>query len=208
MVLDPKGMEAGWYHSISGNALAKGGPATYEQEALFFTYYCNTITNKIELGDETSTWFYIWVNQLNWFAKYIDEFSVKKQPVYLLTHKNGEIKGYPAYEGIHNGSSNTGTTFSRAVIILRQGQSPYVPVTQKQYLKAFLLYNQKKLPESLAVMEKGYIVKTDTQEKESKQRGLESIAKNTRPEAVERWKADYLKNYKTDKQKKKHGLLT
>jgi hypothetical protein len=35
---------------------------------------------------------------------------------------------------------------------------------------------------------------------------LESIAKNNRPDAVERRKADYLKNYKTDKQRKEEWI--
>jgi hypothetical protein len=201
---EPKGIEAGWYRSISGNALVKGGPAPYGLNALFLTYYCNS--NKIELGDETSTWFYIWANQFNWFAKPITEFSVKKQPVYLLTRKNGEINGYPVYEGIHNGSSNTGTTFSRAIIITPQGQSPYVPVTQKQYLKAFLLYKEQDLPKALAGIEKGFVVKTDAQEEEAKQKALAGIEKNNKPDAVERRKAEYLKNYKTDKQKKEEWI--
>ena len=203
---DPKGIEAGWYRSISGNALVKGGPAPYKLSALFLTYYCNNYEKKIELGDETGTWFYVWANQFNWFAEYIKEFSVKKQAVYLLTRKNEEIDGYPVYEGIHNGTSNTGTTYSRAIIITRQGQSPYVPVTQKQYLKAFLLYNEKKLPESLAGIEKGFVVKTDAEEKEAKQKALAGIEKNNRADAVERRKAEYLKNYKTDRQRKDENI--
>ena len=117
-----------------------------------------------------------------------------------MTVKSGEISGYPVYEGIHNGTSNTGTTYSRAVIIIRPGQSPYIPVTQKQYLKAFLLYNEKEFPESMASIEKSYVVKTDAQEEEEKQKVLKSIEKNTKPDAVERRKADYLKHYKTGKQ--------
>ncbi|MFI5133086.1 MAG: hypothetical protein ACHQEB_02065 [Chitinophagales bacterium] len=201
---EPKGIEAGWYRSISGNALVKAGPAPYELQALFLGYYCNT--NNIELLPETSTWFYIWANQFNWFADFVKEFSVKKQPVYLLTKKTGEINGYPIYEGIHNENSNTGIKFSRSIIITRSGQSPYVPVTQKQYLKAFLLYNEKQLPETLAGIEKGFVVKTDAQEEEEKQKVLASIEKNTKPDAVERRKVDYLKNYKTDKQSKEEWI--
>jgi len=201
---EPKGIEAGWYRSISGKALVIGGPVPYELESLFLSYYCNT--NKIELLPETGTWFYIWANQFNWFAKFIKEFSVKKQPVYLLTQKSGEIDGYPFYEGIHNENSNTGIKYSRAIIITRPGQSPYIPVTRKQYLKAFLLFNEKELPESIAGIEKGFKVKTDAQEEESKQKALESISKNNRPEAVERRKAEYLKNYKTDKQSKEEWI--
>ena len=203
---DPKGLEAGWYRSISGRAMVKGGPAPYELQAIFLPYYCNT--NKIELMEETDTWFYIFVNQFNWFATPINYFSVKKQPVYLLTAKDGEINGYPAYKGINNDNSYGGGKHSRAIIIARPGQSPYVPVTQKQYLKAFLLYNEKKLAESLAGIEKSYVVKTDAQEEAEKQKVLESFAKSYKPEAVERRKADYLKNYKSSKQSKEDFITT
>src|SRR6185369_13401884 len=171
---NPKGMEAGWYRSITGDALIKGGPAPYELESLFFPYYCNS--DKIELMPETGTWFYIWANQFNWFASFVKEFSVKKQPVFLLTRRSGEIGGYPAYEGINNGSSNTGTTYSRAVIITRQNQSPFTAVTRKQYLKAFILYNEKKLPESIAGIESGYKV-TNNAEKQKKEEWIAQTKK-------------------------------
>jgi hypothetical protein len=203
---EPKGIEAAWYRTISGRALVKGGPAPYAFNALFLAYYCNTNINKTELGDETGTWLYIWANQFNWFAEYIKYFSVKQQPVYLLTAKSGEINGYSVYEGIHNENSNTGIKYSRAIIITRTGQSPYIPVTQKQYLKAFLAYQEQDLPKSLAGIEKGFVVKTDAQEEEAKQKALEGIAKNNRPEAVERRKAEYMKNYKTDKQRKEEWI--
>ncbi|MEO8404572.1 MAG: hypothetical protein ABI480_08260 [Chitinophagaceae bacterium] len=200
----PKGIEAGWYRGISGKALVKGGPAPYGLNVILLTYFCNT--NKIQLGDETGTWAYVWANQFNWFAEYVKEFSIKKQPVYLLTQRDGEINGYPVYKGQHNENSNTGIKYSHAVIITRSGQSPYIPVTKKEYLKAFLLFNEKKLTESLAGIEKGFIVKTDAQEEEAKQKGLESIAKTYSANVVERRKAEYLKNYKPEKQKKEEWL--
>ena len=203
---EPKGIEAEWYRSNSGNSLVKGGSVPYELNAFFLAYYCNTGTNKIELGDETGTWLYVWANQFNWFAEYVKYFSVKNQPVYLLTPQVGEFNGYPLYKGIHNENSNTGIKYSRSIIITRSGQSPCVPVTQKQYLKAFLLYNEKKLPETVAGIEKGFVVKTDAQEEEAKQKALESIAKNNRADAVERQKVAYLKNYKPDKQKKEEWI--
>jgi len=199
----PKGIEAGWYRSISGRGMVTGGPAPYALEAILLGYYCNT--NKVELLPETETWVYIWANQINWFADPVSYFTVKKQQVYLLTRKSGEINGYPIYEGMHNDKSYS-IKYSRSIIISRPGQSPYVPVTQKQYLKAFLLYNEKQMTESLAGTEKSYVVKTDAQEEEEKQKVFEGIAKNYRAEAVERRKADYLKNYKTSKQVKEEWI--
>ena len=206
----PNGMEAGWYHSISGNAAVKTGPVPYALDALFLAYHCS-YEKKIESesetrGGETGTWFYVWANQLNnWFADYIKFYIIQKQPVYLLNKKIGALNGYPLYEGILNGTSNTGTSYSRAVIITRTGQSPYLPVTQKQFLKAFLNYNEKKFPKALA-FETNRTVKTDAQEEEAKKGGLEYIAKGYKADAVERRKADYLKNYKTDQQRKEANI--
>ena len=204
---DPRGIEVRWYRNMVNDPLVINGSTPYQLNAMFQIYYCLN-ENKIQLGDETSTWMYVYANHFNWFMEYNHDFTVKKNPVYLLTKKVGEMQGYPVFEGIHNGTSNTGTRYSRAVILTRNGQSPYVPVTQKQYLKAFLLFNEKKLPEALAGIERGYKIKTDAEEEAEKQKTLESIAKNNKPDAVERRKAEYLKNYKTDKQKKEEWIAT
>ena len=200
----PKGIEAGWYRGISGKALVKGGAVPYGLNAMLSPYFCNS--NKMQLADESGTWLYVWANQFNWFAEYISEFLIKQQPVYLLTQRDGEINGFAVYKGQHNEHSNTGIKYSRAVIITRNGQSPYIPVTKKEYLKAFILFNGKKLPEALAGIEKGFIVKTDALEEDAKQKALESIAKNYSANVVERRKTEFLKNYKTDKQQKEEWL--
>ena len=200
---EPKGIEAGWYRSISGRALVKGGPAPYELNALFLTYYCNT--NKIELGDETATWFYVYANHFNWFLEYDDNFTVKKNRVYLLTKKVGELHGYPVYEGIHNGTSNTGTKYSRAIIITRSGQSPYLPVTRKQYLMLYIKRYEQEKAKQLPILE-NMPVKSDAEEELNKQKGLEKIEKTTTPDRLERAKSNYLRSYTTDKQRKDENL--
>jgi hypothetical protein len=199
---DPKGIEAGWYRSISGDAAVKAGPVPYALDALFLAYYCNTYEKKIEPGGETGTWFYVWANQLNsWFAEYIKYYIIQKQPVYLLNKKAGVLNGYPVYEGIYNGTSNTGTRYSRAVIMTRDGQSPYLPVTQKQFLKAFLNYNEKKFPKTLE-FQKNRTVKTDEEEEAEKKKNLEIIERVTPADKLARAKDNYLRNYVTSKQRK------
>ena len=196
----PKGIEAQWYRSISGEAAVKGGPVPYALNALFPAYFCNTYENKIEAGDETGTWFYVWANQLNsWFAKYIKYYIIQKQSVFLLNKRIGELNGYPLYEGNYNQTSNTGTRYSRAIILTRNGQSPYLPVTQKQFLKSFLNYNEKRFVKSLDAQEKR-VVKTDVEEESNKQKYLESLVRNTPANKLEKAKDNFLKNYVTDRQ--------
>ena len=198
---EPKGIEAGWYHSISGNAMVKSGPVPYELDAFFNAYFCNNYENKIEKGGETGTWFYVWANQFNWFAKYVNIYVIQKQPVYLLQKKMGSLNGYPLYEGIYNGTSNTGTRYSRAIIITRTGQSPYLPVTRKQFLKAFLNYNEKKFPKALE-FQKNRAVKTDAEEEAEKKENLKTIERVTPADKLARAKDNYLRNYVTSKQRK------
>ncbi|MFN2440360.1 MAG: hypothetical protein ABR503_14250, partial [Chitinophagaceae bacterium] len=63
---NPKGIEAGWYRSMSGyNSSVNSNADSYVLNALFKAYYCNTNVNKLLLGGETSTWFYVWANKFS-----------------------------------------------------------------------------------------------------------------------------------------------
>jgi hypothetical protein len=128
------------------------------------------------LGDETATWFYVYANQFNWLVENDDNFTVKKNRVYLLTKKVGELQGYPVYEGIHNGTSNTGTKYSRAIIIARTGQSPYVPVTRKQYLMLYLKRYEQEKGKQLSTFEK--IPVGDRQRKEENLKKFNKMYEN------------------------------
>ena len=200
---EPRGIEAGWYRSMEGyNSSINSNATSYVLNALFKAYYCNTNVNKMLLGNETGTWFYVWANKFSWFVQTVDEFTINQQPVYLLTPKEGEFKGYSLHKGLHNENSNTGIKYSRAIIITRKGQSPYVAVTRKQYLQAFLKYNEKKLPEELASIEKNTPVKTEEQEEANKRIQLEKIEKTTATARVAKAKESFLQGYVTDKQRK------
>ena len=202
---DPKGMEAQWYRGITGDAAVKNGPGPYSLEALFLANYCNGKT--IEKGGETGTWFYIWANQVSgWFAEYEKYYRMKTQPVFLLQKKVGQLNGYPLYEGLYNGSGYS--RYSRYIIIMRDGSSPYVPVSQKRFLQAFLNYNEKRFAKNYqAELEGSKRFKTAEEEEAIRQDGLKRIEKSYTPASWERRKADYLKNYKTDKQQKEEWLI-
>src|ERR1035437_1985120 len=179
---EPKGIEASWLRNISGNPAVKAGPVPYALDALFLAYHCS-YEKKIESesetrGGETGTWFYVWANQLNnWFAEYIKFYIIQKQPVYLLPKKIGALNDYPLYEGNYN---RTGESDSRAIILTRTGQSPYLPITQKQFLKAFLNYNEKKFPKTLS-FQTNRTVLTDEEEEVEKKKNLETIERVTAP---------------------------
>ena len=200
---EPKGIEAEWYRSITGDAVIKGGPVPYALDALFQFYHCS-YEKKIESaeetrGGETGTWFYVWANQLNgWFAEFVKYYTIHKLPVYLLPKKIGVFNGYPLYQGIRK--------FSSAIILTRAGQSPYLPVTQKQFLKAFINYHEKRNPKFIANLEKNTTVLTDEEEEAKKQKELATIERTTAPGRLQRAKENFLRNYVTSKQHKEASI--
>ena len=200
---EPIGIEAGWYRSAGGyNSSVNTFAESYELEALFKTYYCNNNVKKILLGGETANWFYVWVNKFSWFADYVTYFTINQQPVYLLTPAAGELNGYKLYKGIGNENRNTGIKYSRALIITKPGQSPYLSVTRKQFLEAYLSHMKEYNLESLAAFEKNIHAYTDEQEEADKKQSLENIERVTSPDKLARAKENFLKNYITSKQQK------
>jgi hypothetical protein len=201
---EPMGTEAGWYPMIGGGALVKDGPAPYGLQSLFLAYYCNT--GKIDLGDETGTWFYVWANQFNWFAEYIKNYTIQQQPVYLLTQQLGQFKGYPVYGGVHSSGLPGTRISSNTIMITRPGQSPYLPVTRKQFLDAFLNDNEAAFQKTLSAMEKNIPVKTTEEEEAYKKNQLAIIERVTTPSKMEKAKDNFLQHYITDKQRKEDDI--
>jgi len=135
---EPRGMDAASYRDLDSPQLFEKGPFPYSYRSLYLPWSCNPRTHKLQLGGETATWAYAFVNHLTWFAEPQKTLRVQGQPTYLLTKRVGTFRGLPEYEGIHNQSSNTGQTFSRAVLVSRPGRSPLKAVTRKQFLEAYL----------------------------------------------------------------------
>jgi hypothetical protein len=201
---DPMGTEAGWYPTIGGGDLVKDGPVPYGLQSLFLAYYCNT--GKIDLGDETGTWFYVWANQFNWFAEYIKNYTIQQQPVYLLTQQLGQFKGYAVYGGVHSSGLPGTSISSNTIMITRPGQSPYLPVTRKQFLDAFLNDNEAGFQKTLLAMEKNISVKTDEEEEAYKKNQLAIIERVTTPSKMEKAKDNFLQHYITDRQRKEDNI--
>jgi hypothetical protein len=201
---EPMGIEAGWYPMIGGGVLVKDGPVPYGLQSLFLAYYCNS--NKIDLGDETGTWFYVWANQFNWFAEYIKNYTIQQQPVYLLTQQLGEFKGYPVYGGVHSSGLPGTRISSNAIMITRRGQSPYLPVTRKQFLDAFLNDSEAGFQKTLSALEKNIPVKTNEEEEAYKKNQLAIIERVTTPSKIEKAKDNFLQHYITDKQRKEDDI--
>ena len=195
----PTGMQAKWYRSIRGAALVKNGPVPYQFNSLYLGWYCNQNLHKLMLGSETGTWSYVYINSFGRFMT--DQYdkaaiTVDGTEVWMLPRKLGEWKGFPFYEFSKN---------DKVVLITRNNQLPYKPVSRLQCLQAL----KKKVEEQKKIqldIDRKQPVRTDAEEEAAKQKGLENVAKYNRPERVEQRKADYLKNYKTDQQRKEETI--
>jgi hypothetical protein len=189
---------------MSGNPAINNGPVPYQFNSLYLDWYCNPNLPKLMLAVETGTWSYVFINDLEWFmGDQYDQASVKIEDnvAYMLPKLVGQWKGLSLYEPSGNSRFNE----HRAVLITRNNLLPYKPVSRLQYVHALeqKFENEKKIQIDLISKSS---VKTDAQEELAKQQGLENIAKNNRLDQVERRKASYLKNYKTEKQNKEEQL--
>jgi len=151
---EPKGMEPAGYRDFDASPLVQNGPYAYSFRSLYRAWFCNPNTHKLAIGGETATWAYAFVNQLSWFAEPLKTLKVGGQTAFLLTHRVGTFRGLPSYEGIHNQSSNTGTTYSRTILVGRSGRSPLKPVTRRQFLEGYIAAIQAQLDPMLAEIER------------------------------------------------------
>ncbi len=135
---EPRGMEAAAYRDLSAPSLIPNSLYAYSYRSMYLPWSCNTRIHKLQLATETATWAYAFVNHLTWFAEPQKTLQVAGQPTFLLWKRVGSLRGLYAYEGIHNQTSNTGQTFSRAILVTRPGRSPLRPVTRKEFLEAYL----------------------------------------------------------------------
>ena len=118
---EPKGMEAGWYRTMHDNSLINNGPIPYQFNSLFLAWYCNSNVNKLELGGETGTWAYAFVNSFNWFiSRQYDLLLIKVngEDVYILPPVKGEWKGYPLYQASSHGDKG------RCIILTHNNKVP------------------------------------------------------------------------------------
>jgi hypothetical protein len=128
------GLEAGWYYWFYGKPGSDNEPYRYSLETQYFSYLCKPGKDKNEfvIGDETGTWAYMFVNNLNWLVKERGNLDIhdngQKVSVYELSPKAGQWKGLTLYESITHGKG------SHAVVLSHNGKLPWHTLTRKQYL--------------------------------------------------------------------------
>jgi hypothetical protein len=199
---EPKGLEANWYRTMAGSPLINNGPTPYQFNSFYPIWYCNQNLHKLMLAGETGTWSFVYVNSFGWFMTDQNDkagFRVDGADAWLLPKKIGEWKGIPLYKPSGSGVNN------RAILITRDNQLPYKPVSRLQFLKSLKakIEADKKLQHDAGEKQ---VVRSDAEEEAAKQKGLQDIEKTVAPQYREQRKAGYLKNYKTDEQRKQENI--
>ncbi len=199
---DMKGIGAEWYRTMEGSPVVANGPSTYQFNSLYKGWYCNQNLHKLMLGGETGTWSLVYFNSFGWLmtSQYDQAWlTIAGEMAWLLPKKVGEWKGLSLYD--------PSATLSRnyAVLITRKGQLPYKPVSRLQFLQTLKekYESEKKIQQDINQKQ---VVRSPAEEEAAKQKGLLDIEKNNQPKYVEQRKASYLKNYKTDEQRKQENI--
>ncbi|MEO5942405.1 MAG: hypothetical protein ABIP30_15580 [Ferruginibacter sp.] len=204
---EPRGIEAGWSRSMGGyfESLNKNSVA-YDLNIMFFSWYCNSHVKKLLLGGEASSSLNIWANKFKWFASKNEDFTIDSNPVYLLTKKTGDANGFTVFEGNDNGTRNTGTTFSKTILISRPGQLPYTTINRNKYLTVFL----KNKAEAYRQSKEGLLkrkVRSEAEEEVYKNQQIEKEVNKPGNELVkEKAKSNFLRGYTTERQRLQKDL--
>lgn len=198
----PTGIQAKWYRSIRGPAMVKNGPVPYQFNSLYLGWYCNPNLHKLMVGSETGTWSFVYMNSFGWFMSDQNDkagLSIDGAEAWLLPNKIGEWKGLPLYKPSGSGDKN------KTVLITRDGQLPYKPASRLQFLQSLKakIEADKKIQHEAG---EKILVRSEAEEAAAKQKGLQDIEKTVGARYWEQRKAGYLKNYKTDEQRKQENI--
>lgn len=124
----PKGMEPRWERQVYGVPPYKSGTVCYSLWVQSFQYLCDAISHKPVLEDETGNDIYVYVNHFGGFMNYDTAMHVGHMYVALMYPRVGQLKGADLFQ------VSLVRVRERFIIVSRNGQLPYTPLTQKQYL--------------------------------------------------------------------------
>jgi hypothetical protein len=228
----PMGLDAAWHHTIGRSSFgeqvnyvknSRGNPervalqekpvATFGYVCGFFRHYCNPHDPKeIWPGypGETNTSILVFANSL---ASVANEISGGKKhmliggyPVHLRQPLKQEFDGYELFYCKASVFPNYCSGDLR-VLVHRKGESPYIPVTRKQYLDQCSIYLTKWYNEGQKDFEQVPMRSLEEQETEKKQT-LDKMKKDLEwnPTGLKAAVDYYLAGYKTEQEIRKEQI--
>jgi len=126
----PMGAEAFWYREIMGYPLNKKAPVPYSLSHYLLEYYCSDREHRWKLDEEYMSDVMVHVNSFAGFLHFDTSMKVGHYYVAQMAVRVGKLKGTDLFQlSLVRGNE-------RYIIIARDGQLPYIPLTRKQYLDA------------------------------------------------------------------------
>ena len=205
----PIGMDGRWRRSLNAGLFAddvnykNGIPVcNYLYRCTFCSNTCHaTPPNEVSVCADVYNYFWVYVNQLGELQSDIklDTMTINGRKVYMLNPLVGSWKGYDLY-------GRPGEKFS-CVLLSRRGESPFTPVTRKQYLDYSIPWLNKffdKMINSPASMPLRSLEEQDALKKKALDK-IDNDYKNN-PKNRELVRKNFLDTYKTDQQRREETV--
>jgi len=157
----PKGSEVHWSRDIMGTPLARSNCATYSLSVMMFEDFCDVVDHKLKHEDETDNLLDVYVNFPNGYFFFDTAMKIGHMYVAEMYYRVGKIKDVDLFQtSLVRGNS-------RFIVIARNGQLPYIPLTKKQYLSVL---KTKFINEEKWMMERSFsVAKNDADKSRAEQ---------------------------------------
>ena len=199
----PRGCNPTWRGDYNG-----GGPYpsfSYSFESGYFMYYCKPSGKEMFVGAETETWITVQANN----SRVLNDYMELNGKRILTMRRHNEIRdGMPYYEIPRTESAprTRDTNMTYAWIVTYPGKLPYVPITRKEYLLEARQEVEKKQQQVVSAMQKTTVVRPAAEQAAQKKKRIEEIEKGYTGNAREARLNRYLKDYRTDEQRKQDAI--
>ena len=206
----PIGMDGKWYRTLQTGLFApdstglKGIPVcSYFYKCVFGSNTCyQDRPMDVAIFADVYNRFRIYANELGELMNdiHMDTMSINGGKVFMLNPIVGSWKGYDLYGGI------PGDDY-RCVLLSRKGESPFIPVTRKQYLDYSLIHLNHLIDEQIKFAKQMPVRSLEVQEAEKKS-SLDKIEEDYKNNSYSRdaIRKNFLDTYKTEQQRREETV--
>lgn len=199
----PRGCNPEWRGSFHG-----GGPYpafSYNFDSGYYMYYCKPSGKEMFVGAETETWISVQANNSGVLNGNL-ELNGKRV---LTMQRPVETRDGMLYYEIPRSDPDPRTgkrNMTYVWLLAYPGKLPYLPVSRKEYLLEARQEVRKKQQQVVAAMENTTVIRPAAVQEAQKRKRIEEIEKGYSGNAREARINRYLKDYRTDEQRKQEGI--
>jgi hypothetical protein len=137
----PTGSEAKWKRSLrtEWDSLTSPDPSftNYMYTGGYFPYICSN--GVVKAFSQTDTWVYVHVNGF-WCSGYTIQHEINNalgEKLFTLPPQRAMLKGYPVFEPIPKGETDSPWLVFYSVLIHKPGKLPYTTVTKREFFDLY-----------------------------------------------------------------------